>query len=155
MSTTPPSSPSSAGSPSSSESSHPPANPQVPAIGRSRFAPADDALPVAPLGRRLVALAIDWAAAVAISAGFFQYDAMVTLGIFALMTAVLVGTLGSTIGHLALGLGVRRGPGAPVGIPRAVLRTVLLCLVIPAVVWGPDRRGLHDVLAGTTIIRIR
>ena len=126
-----------------------------PVPGRSRFAPAEGALPVAPLGRRLIALAVDWAAAVAISMGFFDYDAMATLAIFAVMTVVLVGTLGSTIGHLVLGMGVRAAPGTPPGPLRALVRTALLCLVIPAVVWGPDGRGLHDVVAGTTITRIR
>ena len=78
-----------------------------------------------------------------------------SLAIFAVMTVVLVGTLGSTIGHLVLGMGVRAAPGTPPGPLRALVRTALLCLVIPAVVWGPDGRGLHDVVAGTTITRIR
>jgi len=34
-----------------------------------------------------------------------------------------------------------------------LIRTVSLCLVIPAVVWGLDGRGLHDVWAGTQIVR--
>ena len=49
--------------------------------------------------------------------------------------------------------GARALPDA--GPLRALVRTALLCLVIPAVVWGPDGRGLHDVVAGTTITRIR
>lgn len=111
--------------------------------------------PLATLWRRLVALGIDWAAAVAISMGFFDFAAMATLGVFALMTFILVATLGASIGHVVCGLAVRRGPGQLPGVGRAFVRTVLLCLVIPAVVWGPDGRGLHDVVAGTTITRIR
>jgi hypothetical protein len=34
-----------------------------------------------------------------------------------------------------------------------VVRTVLLCLVLPAVVWDSSGRGLHDVAAGTVIVR--
>lgn len=119
------------------------------------FALRPDLPPVAGLGRRIAGLCIDWAAALAVSAGFFGGDPLVTLGVFALMTWLLVGTLGATIGHVVVGLGVRRGAGTPPGPLRALVRTVLLCLVIPAVVWGPDGRGLHDVAAGTTITRIR
>ncbi|MHB1063122.1 MAG: RDD family protein [Georgenia sp.] len=111
--------------------------------------------PVAGLGRRIAALLIDWALASAISAGFFAWDAMVTLGIFALMTFLLVGTLSATIGHVALGLGVRTLAGGPAGPGRAFVRTLALCLVIPAVVWGRDGRGLHDVWAGTVVTRVR
>lgn len=114
-----------------------------------------DLPPLAPLGRRAVALVVDWGLATAVSAGFLDNHPLATLGVFALSTALLVGTLGATIGHVLLGLGVRAGHGRPPGLGRALVRTVLLCLVIPAVVWGPDGRGLHDVLAGTTITKIR
>ncbi|MFE4466652.1 RDD family protein, partial [Oerskovia sp. NPDC056781] len=30
---------------------------------------------------------------------------------------------------------------------------VLLCLVVPAVVWDGDGRGMHDKAAGTVIVR--
>lgn len=111
--------------------------------------------PVAGLGRRIVALFVDWVIASAISAGFFAWGPMATLGIFALMTVLMVGTLSATIGHVALGIGVRTLAGGPAGLGRALVRTVALCLVIPAVVWGRDGRGLHDVWAGTVITRVR
>ncbi|MDQ1739361.1 MAG: hypothetical protein QOE53_1013, partial [Pseudonocardiales bacterium] len=38
---------------------------------------------------------------------------------------------------------------------RVLLRTVLLVLVIPAVVWDRDGRGLHDRLAGSAVVRAR
>ena len=37
---------------------------------------------------------------------------------------------------------------------RALLRTVLLCLAIPALIWDRDGRGLHDRLARTVEVRI-
>jgi uncharacterized RDD family membrane protein YckC len=40
-----------------------------------------------------------------------------------------------------------------VGFARGAVRTALLCLVIPAVVWDADGRGLHDKAAGTVIVR--
>jgi uncharacterized RDD family membrane protein YckC len=36
-----------------------------------------------------------------------------------------------------------------------VIRTVLLCLVIPPVVYDADGRGLHDRAAGTIVLRTR
>jgi uncharacterized RDD family membrane protein YckC len=34
------------------------------------------------------------------------------------------------------------------------VRTLLLCLFVPAVVVGRDGRGLHDLAAGTRIVRL-
>ncbi|QOR69175.1 RDD family protein [Ruania alkalisoli] len=104
-------------------------------------------------GRRVGALAIDWLIASAISAGFFDYHPLATVGVFAAMTFLLVGTLGSSIGHRLLGLRVRADNSDPAGPLRALVRTVLLCLVIPAVVTGPDGRAVHDRAAGTIISR--
>ncbi|GAA1992256.1 RDD family protein [Isoptericola halotolerans] len=125
--------------------------------GRDRLGlPASGAGSRAPLGRRVVALCVDWALAEAISFGFFGRDPMVTLAIFAVMNLILVSSVGSTIGHRLLGLQVRRlGVEGPhlVGFGRGTVRTLLLCLVIPPVVWDADGRGMHDRAAGTVIVR--
>ncbi len=107
------------------------------------------------VGRRLGALIVDWVIASAISAGFLDYHPLATLGVFALMTALLLMTLGATIGHRLFGLVVRRNAdgGVPCRPLQAVVRTVALCLVVPAGIWGPDGRGLHDVWAGTAVGR--
>ena len=34
-----------------------------------------------------------------------------------------------------------------------MIRAVLICLVIPAVVYDRDRRGLHDRAANTVVVR--
>jgi uncharacterized RDD family membrane protein YckC len=110
----------------------------------------------AGLGRRVVALCVDWAAASAISYAFFDYGSLATLGVFAAMNFVLVATVGATLGHALLRLQVRRlGVSGPhlVGFGRGALRAALVCLVIPAVVWDADGRGLHDKAAGTVIVR--
>ena len=110
----------------------------------------------APLGRRVVALCVDWAVASGISYGFFAYDAGATLAVFAVMNLVLVGSVGSTIGHRLLGLRVRRlGVAGPhlVGFGRAAVRTLRSCLVSPAVVGDAAGRGLHDCAAGSVIVR--
>ena len=38
---------------------------------------------------------------------------------------------------------------------RAVLRTALLLLLIPALIWDRDGRGLHDRAAGTAVVHTR
>lgn len=114
-----------------------------------------DAAPSGLMGRRILALCLDWAIASAISAGFFNFNSMATLGVFAAMTLLLVMTLGATIGHRLCGLRIYRlaDGGTPPRPLQALVRTVSLCLVIPAVVWGSDGRGMHDVWAGTFIGR--
>jgi hypothetical protein len=34
------------------------------------------------------------------------------------------------------------------------VRTALLCLAIPALIWDADHRGLHDRVAGTMLVRV-
>lgn len=110
---------------------------------------------MARLGRRIGALWIDWLLALAISAGFFNGEPMITLAIFAIENVLLISTVGFTIGHRLFGMRVVRLDGTPlVGIWRGLLRAFLLCLVIPAVVWDSDGRGLHDRLSGTVLIRL-
>lgn len=107
------------------------------------------------MGRRIGALWIDWLLALAISVGFFNNKPLITLAIFALENLILISTVGFTIGHRLFGMRVVRLDATPmVGLWRGFLRTLLLCLVIPAVVWDSDGRGLHDRLAGTVLIRI-
>ncbi|WP_298456893.1 RDD family protein [uncultured Cellulomonas sp.] len=119
----------------------------------------------AALGRRLVALAVDWTLCLLISAAFFEAAPMATLAVFAAENVLLVGTTGTTVGHRLVGIAVRdlatargaagraRAAVPPPGLGRAAVRTVLLCLVVPAVVWDADGRGLHDRGAGTVIVR--
>jgi hypothetical protein len=43
--------------------------------------------------------------------------------------------------------------GGYLGPWRPFARTALLCLVIPAVIWDTDQRGMHDRLVGTVLVR--
>ena len=115
---------------------------------------------LAPFGRRLVAVMVDWLVCNVIAAGLLHYrlgesgpGSFKPLAVFVLMNVVLVGTLGSTIGHRLLGLRVVRLGGAGTGPVLAVVRTVLLALVIPAVIWDRDTRGFHDKIPGTVLVR--
>lgn len=118
--------------------------------------------------RRLAGVAVDWLASMAVSALFFPDPAApaggvlrgqpaATLAVFAVSTIVLVGLLGTTIGHRLVGIRVTRvrdlARRVPPGLGAAAIRTLALCLVIPAVVWDADGRGMHDVVARTVIVR--
>jgi uncharacterized RDD family membrane protein YckC len=50
---------------------------------------------------------------------------------------------------------VVRLDGRPPGLWRAALRTALLLLLVPALVWDRDGRGLHDKAAGTVLVHVR
>ncbi len=108
---------------------------------------------VARLGRRVAALAIDWATAVLVSVAFFHYDAWATLAIFAAAQMVFLLTVNGSIGHLILGMRVVPIRGGYLGLWRPFARTGLLCIVIPAVIWDADQRGMHDRLIGTVLVR--
>jgi uncharacterized RDD family membrane protein YckC len=105
------------------------------------------------LGRRVGAIFIDWALSVIISVAFFHYDPIATLTIFAIEQVVFVALLSGSVGHLIVGLRVVPLIGGWVGVWRPAVRALLLCLVIPAVIWDRDQRGLHDKLATTVLVR--
>lgn len=108
---------------------------------------------VARVGRRLGALAIDWACALVISIAFFNYDSMATLAVFVIVQVLFIPTIGGSPGHRALGMRLVLVQGGWVGLWRPLIRTALLALVIPAVIWDPDQRGLHDKAVGTILVR--
>lgn len=111
---------------------------------------------VAPMGRRFLALTIDWIASMLVARLLFDGDiALETMAIFALMTVVLLSFGGSSFGQRIMGLRVVSLDGRPVTAPRAALRTLLLCLLVPAVIWDRDQRGLHDKAANTVVVRFR
>lgn len=108
---------------------------------------------IARAGRRIVAITIDWAIALLISNFAFGGDSWATLAVFAVEQILLVGTLGYSIGHRIMGIAVVRPGGGTPGPLAALVRALLLCLVIPAVIFDPDQRGLHDKAMNTLLIR--
>lgn len=101
-----------------------------------------------------MALLIDWLLCYLIASALFDSNQWAILGTFAIEQMVLVATLGYSIGHRILGIQVQKLDGGPAGPLAAVVRTLLLCLLIPAVVFDADQRGLHDRAMGTILVRM-
>jgi hypothetical protein len=108
---------------------------------------------IARLGRRLVAIVIDWALASLVGYLFFDAHPFAILAAFATLQYLFLMLLSGSIGHLILGMRVVPLRPAWIGVWRPAVRTLLLCLVIPAVIYDRDQRGLHDQLAGTVLVR--
>ncbi|EST22069.1 RDD family protein [Streptomyces niveus] len=112
----------------------------------------------ASMGRRFGALFLDWALCMLIAYGLFARDAQgaanYALGVLLVLNILTVGTVGSTPGKRLLGLRVVSESRDRLGFGWAVVRSALLCLAVPALVWDRDGRGLHDRLARAVQVRI-
>ncbi|MDJ0318141.1 MULTISPECIES: RDD family protein [Arthrobacter] len=108
---------------------------------------------MARAGRRILALCIDWGLCYLIAIAFFDANPNAILAVFAVEQMVLVGTLGYSVGHRIMGIQVTRLDGGPAGLLAGVVRAVLVCLVIPAVIMDADHRGLHDRAMKTILVR--
>lgn len=113
---------------------------------------------IARPGRRLGALAVDWALCLLIAYGLLTdgYDQATgnwALLVFFVLGVLTVGTVGFTPGKRLLGLRVVAEGGGRLNPLRVLLRTALLCVAVPALIWDRDGRGLHDRLARTIEVR--
>lgn len=114
-------------------------------------------------GARILALLVDWAICTGIAVVLFGTRVLVghgwtswtTLTTFFVETTVLVAFAGGSAGQLICRLAVVRLDNTAVGLPRAALRAAMVSLVLPALVIGTDRRGLHDLAAGTAVVKRR
>ncbi|HEY6794875.1 MAG TPA: RDD family protein [Kineosporiaceae bacterium] len=105
--------------------------------------------------RRLVGILTDWLVASLIAAAFLAPLGR-SIGPLLVLLAeqvLLVSTAGCSLGHRLAGLRVERLDGGPPGLGRSALRSMLLCLAVPPLIWDRDQRGLHDKAAGTVIVR--
>jgi uncharacterized RDD family membrane protein YckC len=131
--------------------------------GERLGAPRSGVGAVAGFGRRLAALTVDWLLAVLIAGLFGGADplvpgssyATVVLGVWFVLTVAAVAAFGVTPGMAALGIRVASLRSTLVGVPRALLRTALVALVIPALARDGDGRGWHDRAAATVVVRTR
>lgn len=119
---------------------------------------------VASLGRRLIGLVVDCVLAELVTSLFVHPGGTLaehaqTLNYWSLVTWYVITVIGTaffaaTPGMVLAGIRVVRADGAALLLPvRAIVRAVLVAVVIPAVVWDSDRRGLHDRVVGTLVVR--
>lgn len=109
---------------------------------------------VARVGRRFAAVAIDLTLPALLALVFFDYDRWASLILFVVLQVVFIPTIGGSIGHRLLGMRVVAIKGGWVGLWRPIVRSVLLAVLIPALVWDSDQRGFHDKVAGTVLVRV-
>jgi uncharacterized RDD family membrane protein YckC len=111
--------------------------------------------------RRTGALFVDWFASLAVAALFLGrgvvgsdgWESWATMAVFWFEASVLTALLGGSFGQLVTRIAVVRLDGRPLNLLMAMLRTLLICLVVPPVIYNRDQRGLHDLVAGTTVVR--
>ena len=126
-------------------------------VARMVFEKAPTEMPEASLGRRVLALAIDWTMSRLISGLLNPYlfikNDFSTLFIFFLEVAFFTIVFQASAGQRILGIKVVTYPEqARVAPKKIVLRTFLICLVIPAV-FTKEGRSLHDYLTQSQTIK--
>jgi len=117
---------------------------------------------LAGLGRRIAAFSLDYFASMAVAhlldrnidplGNSFR---ILTLEVMFAQMVLLTSLTGSSFGQRLLGMQVTKLDLSRVDALRVIARTALIFLVIPAVVWDRDTRGLHDRLLGTVVVRTR
>jgi hypothetical protein len=128
------------------------------ARGAALGLPADGPGSLAGFGQRAGAFLID-AVAAALVAGLVTAPELPgnwSLLSFGLITVVFLVLTGQTPGMRLLGLRLAHPrPGQRLAPWRAVVRTALLMLLLPALVVDGNGRGLHDRLTDTAVVRDR
>jgi uncharacterized RDD family membrane protein YckC len=120
--------------------------------------PEDGVNSVAGSGRRLAATFIDWIIGSLIVRLFVPHPSWVEKlwqapAAFALINLALITTVGAGMGGLILRTRVARLDGSNPPFVSVLLRTFLIMLAIPALIWDRDGRGLHDRFAQTVVVR--
>lgn len=109
---------------------------------------------------RVAALVVDWAASMVVATLIFGTGALrgggllgfTVLGVYVLEKWVLTWLASGSFGQLLARIAVVRVSGGPIGWWRALARSVMVGLVVPAVVVGAERRGLDDLVLGTVVV---
>jgi uncharacterized RDD family membrane protein YckC len=105
------------------------------------------------MGRRALALIIDWLLCMAI-AYWLTHSQFWTIAVFAVEDYLFTALTGLTVGKRLLGIRVIRTSGGPVGLRWALVRTAILLTVVPALLTDRDLRGLHDRAADAIVVRM-
>ncbi len=131
--------------------------------GKRLGLPATGSGSVASLGGRVAAFLLDVVTSGLVAALIRPVDpdtagagsALVPFLVFLVATVLGLALAGQTLGQKIVSLRVRPVDGDParVGFGKALLRTLLLYLLIPALIMDRDGRGLHDRFTGTVVVR--
>lgn len=114
--------------------------------------------PYASWPRRIAALFVDWILSTLVAVGIMgpaRYSgdpnsSWVVLGVFLVEVAVLTAFAGGSAGQLLAGIRVLTLEGRPLNLLLSAARTVLICLVVPPLVFRSETgRGLHDLAVGS------
>ena len=116
---------------------------------------------LARMGRRLVALLVDWLLAYGLAAlgmtfGLISPRVMSTaiLVVWLVLGVLAVRLFSFTPGQFALGLRVASiDDRLHVGLGRAATRGLLIALVVPALFVDVDGRGIQDRVTATAVVR--
>ncbi len=127
-----------------------------------RVTSAPAALAPAGWGRRLLALAVDWIACLLVTMAILgparwaesSTSSWLTLAIFWVESGIGTAVAGASFGQLATRLRVLKTTGGSVSLLGALLRSLLICLVVPPLVFKPDGRGLHDLAVGSAVYKL-
>jgi uncharacterized RDD family membrane protein YckC len=126
--------------------------------GASLGLPAEGPGSLAGFGTRVVAFLVD-ALAASFLAALFTAPHLPGLWNLVSLAVIYVGSLvafGQTPGMRLCGLRLAHPrPGERLALWRALARTALLYLLVPALVVDADGRGLHDRLTDTAVVRER
>jgi uncharacterized RDD family membrane protein YckC len=126
--------------------------------GASLGLPAAGPGSLAPFGTRLGAFLVDAVLSTLVS-GLFTAPKLPgnwSLVALAAVYVVMLVLFGQTPGMRLFGLRLAHPrPGQRLAVWRAVVRTALLFLLVPALLVDSDGRGLHDRLTDTAVVRDR
>ncbi len=115
-------------------------------------------------GRRLLGFTIDWLAAYAIALGFIggsgdlgsrlDRSRGATILIVACEYFILVWLTGASFGHRFVGLKVIRfSDGGRPTLSQSLIRTALLVIVVTAITFDENGRGVNERLSNTALVR--
>ncbi len=112
---------------------------------------------------RVAALILDWAASMALAVILFGtgvlneagWRSWMILGVFFVESSILTGLAGGSFGQIIAKIGVARLNGQPIGLLRAIARQAMICVVLPTIVIGAERRGLNDLALGSVVVNRR
>lgn len=131
--------------------------------GASLGLPPSGAGSLAGWGSRVAALILDWGASMGVAVLLFGtgvltgggWRAWMILAVFFVESTVLTALAGGSFGKIVARIGVLGTDGSPIGWGRSTARALAVCLVLPAVVIGAERRSLADLVLGTVVLRRR